>query len=422
LKWIPILLFSILAYSGLLLSCQKELSCEDCYDPGNKQPIAKAGADTIVLLPADSSILYGGNSYDPDGRIDAYRWRQISGPGTSNILNIAAPLSVVKGMAMGSYLFELTVTDNGALTSKDTVQVTMSAAGQPNRPPRAYAGPDQVVALSSNLVNLDGRGSTDPENNIVSYEWRKLSGPNSNSILSPNTSTTLLTNLLEGIYFFELRVVDAGGLYSTDTMQLTVNPQTSNPAAAVNAGPDIILTLPLDSVYLDGKWSGSQNAAFVWTKIDGPAGGSISTANMLHAGMAITTGLTPGLYSFSFSLPGIPGMADTMTVQVIDDPADRNTITFKNLKWRLADEYGLGILDLDIVAPAQPNLFSTWDRMIPSVSLLQVDALMPWVVLPATDPFSTFTFDFARPHIWVMRLPNDPGWVSRESSLKIKIL
>ncbi len=422
MKWVPILFYSLLLFTGILLSCQKELSCEDCYVPGNKAPVANAGADTIVMLPADSAILNGANSYDPDGTMTLFRWRQISGTVPASISPASALLVVAKGMTAGIYLFEFAVTDDKGLSAKDTVQVTVLAAGQQNRPPRANAGADQVVNFSASSVTLDGRGSTDPDNNIVSWAWTKIAGPNSNSMLSPNTATTLLTNLLEGNYHFELRVTDVGGLSAKDTMSLTVNPPPSSPGPMVDAGPDIILTLPLDSAYLDGKWFGVQNAAFQWTKISGPAGGAISTANMLHAGMALTANLSPGLHIFSFALPGPLDLADTMTVLVLDDPADRNTITFKNLKWRLADEYGIGVLDLDIVAPAQPNLFSAWNQMIPSVVSLQIDAMMPWIPLPFTDPLSTFTYDFASPRVWVMRLPADPGWVGRESSLKVKIL
>jgi N-acetylneuraminic acid mutarotase len=71
-------------------------------------------------------------------------------------------------------------------------------------------------------VNLDGSGSTDPENNITSYAWTKISGPSSFHIANSNVTQTQITNLVQGVYQFELKVTDAGGLFAKDTVQITV--------------------------------------------------------------------------------------------------------------------------------------------------------------------------------------------------------
>ena len=46
-----------------------------------------------------------------------------------------------------------------------------------NKPPIAHAGKDTTIVLPVDSVILDGRASTDPDNNIVSYAWTKISGP-----------------------------------------------------------------------------------------------------------------------------------------------------------------------------------------------------------------------------------------------------
>ncbi|MEO6583203.1 MAG: kelch repeat-containing protein, partial [Ferruginibacter sp.] len=91
-----------------------------------------------------------------------------------------------------------------------------------NRPPIAKAGPDQEIMLPNNTVTLDGSGSTDPENNILQYQWTKLSGPASFSFSNPNVVQTTVTLLTEGYYLFVLKVTDAGGLFSKDTVQVNV--------------------------------------------------------------------------------------------------------------------------------------------------------------------------------------------------------
>ena len=197
-------------------SCKKEFSCENCRD-GNSPPIAVAGPDQETRLPLDSVLLDGTGSSDPDGYIASYGWRKIAGPAIFNIVSPADSITRIRLLNPGIYKFELKVTDNRRLSSLDTVQVTVSNNVQINRPPIANAGPDKTVADS---LTIDGSGSTDPDNNIVSYQWVKISGPYSASIANPNAVSTLLTNLVAGIYLFELKVTDAEGLFSKDTIQI----------------------------------------------------------------------------------------------------------------------------------------------------------------------------------------------------------
>jgi PKD domain/Galactose oxidase, central domain len=116
-------------------SCQKELSCENCAG-SNKPPIAEAGTDLAITLPKDSVLLDGGTSTDPDGTITFYKWAKIGGPVSANINKPDSSKTIIKNLVMGVYQFELTVTDNGGLSAKDRVQVTVDASIQcdNNRP------------------------------------------------------------------------------------------------------------------------------------------------------------------------------------------------------------------------------------------------------------------------------------------------
>jgi Tol biopolymer transport system component len=93
--------------------------------------------------------------------------------------------------------------------------------GKP-RPPVANAGPDQTIILPINTVAFDGSASTDPNNDISSYLWTIVSGPSSFTIANPNSVQTQVTNLVEGVYQFELKVTDKFGLYDNDVVQVTV--------------------------------------------------------------------------------------------------------------------------------------------------------------------------------------------------------
>ncbi len=57
---------------------------------------------------------------------------------------------------------------------------------------------------------------------------QKLQGLHHFNIANANVVTTQVSNLTEGVYQFELKVIDAGGLFSKDTVQVTVSAASSN--------------------------------------------------------------------------------------------------------------------------------------------------------------------------------------------------
>jgi hypothetical protein len=89
----------VMAFS-LFISCNKELSCENCKSI-NQPSVAKAGRDTIISLPKDSLMLDGSASTDPDGTITSYKWVKIAGPVSSNITKPDSSKTLVKTLAAG---------------------------------------------------------------------------------------------------------------------------------------------------------------------------------------------------------------------------------------------------------------------------------------------------------------------------------
>src|SRR6185436_13754198 len=93
-----------------------------------------------------------------------------------------------------------------------------------NHPPLAVAGPDTVITLPTDSVLLNGGKSSDPDGKISAWQWTKISGPSSSNITNANVAQTQVIDLVQGVYQFELKVTDAGGLFATDTVQVTVRP------------------------------------------------------------------------------------------------------------------------------------------------------------------------------------------------------
>ncbi len=275
----------------------------------NIAPTANAGPDQTIILPTNSVSLSGSGT-DPDGTISSYSWIKIAGP-AATIANANAAATTVTGMIQGTYKFELTVTDNSGATGKDTMQVIVNAAA--NMAPTANAGPDQTIILPTNIVILSGSG-TDPDGTISSYSWTKIAGPTA-TITNANAASTPVTGLVLGTYLFELKVTDNGGAFDRDTVQIIVNP-APNLAPTANAGPDQSITFPTTSVILNGSGTDLDGtiAGYLWTKISGPATGTI--ANSTAAGTSVT-GLGGGIYKFELRVTDNNGAVGRDTMQVI---------------------------------------------------------------------------------------------------------
>src|SRR4030095_7831402 len=313
------LAFALLAGAFVYVSCKKEYSCEGCGEK-NKPPIAVAGPDLVITLPTDSASLDGRSSSDPDGSITAYKWTKISGPASLNMINTTSALTVTKNLIVGLYTFELKVTDNGGLSAKDTMRIIVDSVLRTNHPPNANAGTDLTMILPTNTVILDGSGSTDPENNIISYVWAKITGPVSFTIANSNTIQTQVTNLVQGIYQFELKVTDASGLFSKDTMRVMVNAFNPNnlPPIAVAGNDTTIQTnqnpcntpVPL-TITLNGTNSFDPDGtivSYLWT-------GNGDIANPTTA-ITQVSNLLPGNYAFILKVTDNSGAIDNDTIQI----------------------------------------------------------------------------------------------------------
>lgn len=227
------------------ISCKKEYSCENCLlnNSKSKPPVAKAGADQVIILPVDSVLLDGSSSYDPDGMLVQYRWSKVSGPAAGIIVNANSASTKIKSMTTGLYLFALTVKDDSGISAADTVQV-MVKDPVIKHPPVANAGIDKTIVLPTDSIVLNAAGSVDPDGMIVSYVWAKVSGPVSFSIANPQYAQTTVTNLVAGTYQFKLTVIDNDNLSSSDTVSVVV----TQPATATSCPNRPVIPVQLQQI------------------------------------------------------------------------------------------------------------------------------------------------------------------------------
>ena len=120
-----------------------------------------------------------------------------------------------------------------------------------NRPPVANAGEDNSGTVGLNII-LNGIGSSDIDNDSLSYSWEIFSLPDGSSITlaNANTITPSFTPDKIGTYIFNLTVYDGTIFSEIDSVIISTN----NLPPIANAGNDQII-LPGESLILDGSAS-----------------------------------------------------------------------------------------------------------------------------------------------------------------------
>jgi hypothetical protein len=232
----------------------------------NRPPVANAGPDKTVFV-RDTIVLDGSGSTDADSNPLTYKWSLAVPQGsTATLSNPGAVTPSFTADRPGQYVAQLVVNDGTVDSSPDTVTITTG-----NSPPVANAGPDQTASFGD-TVNLNGTGSTDVDEDILSYSWAIISMPlGSNAVLSdPTSPTPAFVVDLDGDYTVQLVVNDGTVDSSPDTVTIT----TGNSAPVAEAGPSQMAAVG-DTVNLDGTGSSDVNGdtlSYSWAIISMPSG------------------------------------------------------------------------------------------------------------------------------------------------------
>ncbi|MGL6268399.1 MAG: PKD domain-containing protein, partial [Chitinophagaceae bacterium] len=220
----------------------------------------------------------------------------------------------------GTYVFRLTVTDNAGAVSTDDVQLIVNTSLAPspsNQAPTANAGNDITLSLPTNSATLTGVGN-DADGSISSYAWLKISGPSGGNLQSPSAANSVISGLVAGTYTYRITVTDNAGATATDDVQVMVNaaPLVPNTAPNANAGRDISITLPANSVTLNGTSSVDPDGNIVsynWRKVQGPAGSTFSSTNIASPSV---NGLARGQHEFELTITDNRGASSSDRVLV----------------------------------------------------------------------------------------------------------
>lgn len=93
-----------------------------------------------------------------------------------------------------------------------------------NKAPIVDAGKDTTIQLPgvhNDTITLAG-SATDPDGEVMAYQWSQISGPNTVKILYPGSATTKVSGVIDGQYEFQLLATDTKGATGTKTVTIFV--------------------------------------------------------------------------------------------------------------------------------------------------------------------------------------------------------
>ncbi len=200
----------------------------------NKEPRAVIDAQP-TQGPAPLTVRLDAHySHDDDGALLETRWDLGDPAATGSRLESALSHQY---QVPGTYLVKLTVTDNeGAMNSQQLAIVVT------NPPPVANAAASDLTPHPGDEVQFDASGSSDPYGKIVGYHWAFGDGETADGAKPKHVYKA------GGTYPVTLTVTDDGGLTATATLEVRVQPGSSNCGGDTCGGNDTkplaVITIP----------------------------------------------------------------------------------------------------------------------------------------------------------------------------------
>lgn len=267
-----------------------------------------------------STVWTGNSSFDPYLFLDTYGEQTISDAFS------------MPSIAAGNYALHVTVKDPNNYMLPLPLQITgrrsdgsyfLSNITIPpttsNRPPTADAGPNQTIILPNNDAVLNGSASGDEDGTIATYEWVQVSGPSTATMSNPNAASNTVSDLVEGVYVFNLTVIDDEGDISADNVIITVSAPANVAPIAIATASATSITLPDNEVELDASTSSDDNevTGWLWELVSGPATPTFSDTD---TETITVSNLVAGVYVFRLTVTDEGNLTSTDEIMITVNP------------------------------------------------------------------------------------------------------
>jgi parallel beta-helix repeat protein len=278
-------------------------------------PTAVAGPD--ISADEGTIVRFNGSASTDNVGVAVYTW-QVERNGENVILLGISPEH--NFTAPGTYNVTLEAMDSAGNRGTDSMAISV----RDNTPPVADAGPDRTVDEGA-IVRFNGSASTD-NLGIASYQWSFNDGTGDITLdgCCQNHSFSI-----GGTYPVELKVTDAAGHWSVDSMTVTVRSDIEPPVAEAGPNQTIVAGLAVKfngSASMDN--SGISNHTWSFTHND--------TAVSLYGPEPEFIFWTPGNYTVALVVldpKGNSGMDNvTITVSAPGEPEGEEPIEEENVE------------------------------------------------------------------------------------------
>ncbi|CAM1333637.1 gliding motility-associated C-terminal domain-containing protein [Tenacibaculum aestuariivivum] len=268
-------------------------------------PTAIAGSDQLALC-SSMAIMSATMSAGASGT-----WSYVSGPGGFSFSDINNPNTIINFILSGTYTFEWLVEAGDCGSNSDTVVIEV------NLPVSNASITPLASPICDNNITLTGSGF-DPFTEKVS--WTLLSGaPNTPNIISPDSQSTSINQLVTGTYVFNYQIKKLDHL--NDSCSVSESQITIEVQAPANAGPNSMVFCDVKNVLLEG----TENTIGTWSYAPGsPTSGAITPISDYAANVQLTPNVIP--YILRYTVAGVAGCSTTsddieITIDEVPGPA-----------------------------------------------------------------------------------------------------
>lgn len=194
-----------------------------------------------------------------------------------------------------------------------------------NNAPIARAGNDQSATTGA-TVNLDGSGSSDANNDSLTYAWTITSKPAGSTVAISNATSAIASVVpdVDGSYIAQLIVNDGKTDSSADSVTITVTTAVSNTSPVANAGADQSVSTGA-TVSLSGSSSSdaeSDTLTYSWSLTGAvPAGSTALISNATSVNASFVPDFD-GTYTISLIVNDgtVDSVVDTMVITATSSP------------------------------------------------------------------------------------------------------